>query len=262
MATSPTVNDLQIGCLADLFGAVQKAQEILDGPPIWWRGETSSLDKDGGRRRLVPEVFRSKDLAKRERDIFNEFCARAPSMHPQPPQQMKPIEWLCFMRHYRAPTRLLDWTESVLAAAFFATGEGERKNDDKEGVLWALHPVKLNRSLMFYSSGKTANDVAKNVDALKKKNTHGREVVAFVPVHMNTRVVAQSSRFTIHRTDNPLEEHERSSASLRKFRITSDGKARIREELQLLALGKAFFLGGQESLADDIKKKYGADHSS
>ena len=178
MAAELAISDLEINSLEDVFRAVRKAQQALHGPPIWWRGETSNRDRRDRLRRLVPEVFRSKDLAKREREMFREFCAMAPGMYPRPPENMTPTDWLCFMRHYRVPTRLLDWTESVLAACFFATEEGERKDVKKESeserVLWALQPTKRNRRLMFYSSGKTVNDVVKNVGALKRKNTYGR----------------------------------------------------------------------------------------
>jgi len=50
------------------------------------------------------------------------------------------LGWLCLMQHYRAPTRLLDWTENLLVALFFAVSEGPK--DD--GELWAMLPWALN----------------------------------------------------------------------------------------------------------------------
>jgi hypothetical protein len=44
------------------------------------------------------------------------------------------------MQHYRLPTRLLDWSESILLATYFAVND----KPDKPGVLWALSPFVLN----------------------------------------------------------------------------------------------------------------------
>jgi hypothetical protein len=43
------------------------------------------------------------------------------------------MEWLALMRHYGAPTRLLDWTYSFFAALFFAVEETKA-----ESAVWAL----------------------------------------------------------------------------------------------------------------------------
>jgi hypothetical protein len=44
------------------------------------------------------------------------------------------------MQHYRVPTRLLGWSESLLVGLYFAVTE----HPEKHGSLWRLDPVALN----------------------------------------------------------------------------------------------------------------------
>lgn len=53
-----------------------------------------------------------------------------------------PFDLLCLLQHYQLPTRLLDWTESILTALYFAV---ENENHDKsDGQLFALNARRLN----------------------------------------------------------------------------------------------------------------------
>lgn len=50
------------------------------------------------------------------------------------PDQDNRMEWLAWMQHYGAPTRLLDWTYSLFVAAYFAI-----EFTETECALWALN---------------------------------------------------------------------------------------------------------------------------
>jgi hypothetical protein len=50
------------------------------------------------------------------------------------------LDWLCLMQHYGIPTRLLDWTESILIALYFAVKE----KNECDGYIFALNGARLN----------------------------------------------------------------------------------------------------------------------
>jgi hypothetical protein len=50
------------------------------------------------------------------------------------------LDWLCLMQHHGIPTRLLDWTESILIALYFAV----REKNECDGYIFALNAARLN----------------------------------------------------------------------------------------------------------------------
>jgi hypothetical protein len=50
------------------------------------------------------------------------------------------LDWLCLMQHHGIPTRLLDWTESILIALYFAVKE----KNTCDGYIFALNSSRLN----------------------------------------------------------------------------------------------------------------------
>lgn len=100
------------------------------GSRIWYRGH-ARLEWA-----LNPGIFRGN---KPERVMYNHFQRRVPE-HRHAHQTV--FEWLCLMQHYGLPTRLLDWSESVLSALYFVVGNDE--HFDTDGLLIVLDANRLN----------------------------------------------------------------------------------------------------------------------
>ena len=115
----------------------------------WYRGHSQLYDD------LTPKVFRKEYYSglhlqssseNPELHIIEEFKRLTPSLGAACPNPTDHLQWLILMQHYGAPTRLLDWSESILVAAFFAVNE----NPKKDAEIWRIYPQKLN----FTSAGK------------------------------------------------------------------------------------------------------------
>jgi hypothetical protein len=118
------------------------------------------------------------------------------------------LGWLCVMQHYRAPTRLLDWSENLLVALYFTVSA----DPSDDGEVWAMFPSPLNRAagagwgiplpssrhLRYllqepYWDGQ-AEALAKSLDLPQPVNSP----LALEPPLRFPRMAVQASTFTIH----------------------------------------------------------------
>ena len=101
---------------------------------LWFRGHADF------NWTLEPSIFRKAPDFNflNETRLFNTFRLRSPRL----PESAPTFDWLCLMQHHGLPTRILDWTESLLVALFFAAEQENYQSLD--GALFLLNAPKLN----------------------------------------------------------------------------------------------------------------------
>lgn len=102
---------------------------------IWFRGLADA------RWKLTPGIFRQGPKSTSKRPACFMSSKLRLSEHRQTYQST--FDWLCLMQHYEMPTRLLDWTENVLIALFFAVNDDRKQHTD--GKLCVLNTRVLNK---------------------------------------------------------------------------------------------------------------------
>jgi hypothetical protein len=236
-------------------------------PPIakpWFRGHEDKKWK------LAPSIFRDGwdefefPLTKRFRLLAPGFGVEIPKRHLD--------EWLFLMQHNRAPTRLLDWTESLNTAIFFACLDSIEKRDrDKDGVVYALNPIFLNKQQDIKSrdfpptwiQGRVLQTI-KFAFGTADERVKGKKIVplelpvAIFPSTVHGRMRSQKSCFTLHGTDKSglseiFSRFGWSKKMLVKYVISKDNKRRLVSELALAGTTFSTVYPDLEGLAKDLQ---------
>jgi len=242
MSSQPTIDNIH-----QALDAAQTARGKFDSL-IWWRGHAAILDW-----RLVPSVYRTEqaDYLNYEWNVSIRFVAGAGSRHANLPEVTRRDQWLVLMQHYGLPTRLLDWTESVLIAIYFAV----RDHPNENGRLFAFSPHKLNE----HQSGIVGNFSPGHAQVrdlfrppFEQEAPNPDKIAAFLPTEVDTRMLLQQSGFTVHGSALPLENLEYHDDILIRWDIPSPKKAALRSELSALGFNESTLFPDLEHLAKYI----------
>ncbi|MFY9232932.1 MAG: FRG domain-containing protein [Fimbriimonadaceae bacterium] len=225
----------------------QKIESIAELLPIllnhcppdkirWFRGQ-----RDSGWN-LTPRL--SRGAVEEEEIITARFNQNA----YQYVSEAQRTEWetLYLMQHYGAPTRLLDWSENPLAALYFAVESSVPPDENEtDGLLWLLDPVKLNTNANIKSDNPRylplPNDEVMNnykPSVLRSEAKTNFFPIAFVAPRNSNRMVAQLGAFTVcHREFMDLDAIG-DKAHVGRISVSKDKKESIRAELSALRINR------------------------
>jgi hypothetical protein len=270
---------IEITSMASLERVLLTLGKSFGGEAIWWRGHADA------NWRLKPGAFRDgpndgKDI---EEALIRNFRTRAIGRLGHRPIPSSEFEWLLLAQHYGLPTRLLDWTENLLTALYFAVSEKrfQAKSIGADGCIWAISPTVLNehesnpdfpdnaikglidaeeptvQAMSMKAFGFSVGAIVRRfpqLDPVVPNRLNFPRVLALASVEMDERIVAQAGRFTIHEPGCGMEELKRNRAYLHKFLVPADYKSELRTLLKLMGIRNWNLFPDLQSLAEGLKE--------
>ena len=205
---------------------------------VWFRGHANA------EWQLTPSLFRFPTHHIFERDVTQEFKRRAIGIIHNAPGESEYARWLFLMQHHGLKTRLLDWSESALAAFYFAAAPP----DSKDGVLYLMSPSLFNAR----ETGQREvypPDAPSVVSAIRD---------AFLPTGAYEKTLAFKSwpsNERIARQMGHLSDRS-NSGIMNRIEIPRADKSKIRTQLEFFGINRTTLFHDLDSLADDINKQY------
>lgn len=198
--------------VADLSELLAHLLDGLDEHVRWFRGQGCEA------RSLTPslprklEPYSADSMITMERRLITRFRQRSLPFWPEGYPQTD-WEHLFAMQHFGVPTRLLDWTENAMMAAFFAADHDPARCECQRGTckptVWVLDPVELNRrNSRLDGYGDAIAVLATSDDAIDPWSPGTAETrfapwpVALYGTHNSARIVAQQGTFTVAGKEN------------------------------------------------------------
>jgi len=253
----------------------------------WYRGQSDA--KQSPR----PKIFRKEKINENGKSVikgkYNEFWLTTTfrnraSTFGETPDREALDKWLFLMQHVGVPTRLLDWTESALAALYFAVSD---ETKDTNPAVWMINPVELNRISLGINENldknkdvDSSNDIfpntwtpgRKSVENIRLAFKHPKEgndhapsekPIAIQLTYCHPRMSAQKGCFTVHGTDDrDFEEIFNENSKLvtenyfKKYVIDRKNVPQIYKELKALGITPSSIFPDLDGLAKELEERF------
>jgi hypothetical protein len=217
----------------------------------------------------VPKIYRKRYCSLCEINLLKYFQRYAPAFSASLPAEDDYLHWLFLMQHYGFPTRLLDWSESILKATFFAVSDEDFMDEDAE--IWIVNPTGLNslgrwtwphihgdsKWLDFYLAEPyllNEADQKRLKDSMYMDEAKLLWPIAIRPPMQRSRLVAQDSVFTLHpqyRESLPKEIYPE-PAHIDVIMIPKEHKRDIFVQLGLMGITYKTLFPELDSIAKDL----------
>ena len=230
----------------------------------WFRGAGNA------RYHLAPGLYRT-DAGKEpwaDSELRLQFMRRGiPLVSERPPQN--DWDWYFLMQHYRAPTRLLDWTDSALVALYFALASAT-VDPVRRPAVWALNPFTLNKtSGMEGPAAVDIEDLSRYLPRPYSTEELPRIPVAIDPPLAAQRMVVQHSHFTLHGSDirgiDEMKNELNLSDDLLRTEIIledQDDLDYLLRHLAMLGISETSIFPDLEGLSRELRMEYRLDAST
>ncbi|KQC10062.1 MAG: hypothetical protein APR62_12760 [Smithella sp. SDB] len=253
----------------DTFYRGQKSYPF-DKPQI-----QSSFDRAANSAKgAVDEARKHKrELWEYEAAIIREFMRRAHHYVSDTPQNEDRLEWLSLMRHFGAPTRLVDFTYSYYIAAYFAFSN----LGDEDRAVWAIDQDWLRNESQKHCKSILGSTSRKEIDVSTpekftkcfldptRKSRASRFFVAPVNAErMNTRLTIQQGCFLCSSNIQKPFEYNLSSMVTKsscqqfivKFVIPHSARNDALTELKHMNITKASLFPDLGGLAESLNDRF------
>jgi hypothetical protein len=258
----------RVDSVDELQRAVEDARELLNlchDEELWFRGVSSR------KHELLPSLQRlytskkppKSRLRHLEQDLFFEFLAKARTTEGS---SLDHWDALFLMQHYRAPTRLLDWTEVLYVALYFAVNYLTPDEESNSPRIYVMNPYLWNkehtgsRDLYFPRYFGWDSDEEYYYEygelLLESDGIDWEPPIALYPPQRDARLSAQHGYFTIHGNDSrPLETI--SPQLLIAIDLSPDAVSSASNALKHSGMNEYSLFPDLEGLARHLRAKYG-----
>jgi hypothetical protein len=230
---------------------------------LWYRG-VQSMDY-----KLIPKIMRDdrsfEAVLEREKRLLARFRQRSMAYWSSLNVQDE-WEYLFAMQHYGLPTRLLDWSENLFVAAYFAlTNPSHEGGAYKNPVIWCLDPVQWNRCMPGLSEYGSSIHVLTTVDEeletyqTNAKRRRQKSPVAMYGAHNSNRIVAQRGTFMVWGAEvKSLQEVANDLSDAKLWCVRLDGaRGDLARSLRALGFLETMIFPELPYLAEELQRSEG-----